>query len=682
MWRRTGSDPEAAKASRDGLAVGTAGVLCLAFLDLIAGTLDSGGPAGAGLPIQPLAAAALLFACLFCAPWIAGRLLRLNPVPLAASIVLFLAIFSSLDLIHEPNFTSPRLQHRLAAGAVLACSLAGGAALYLLLRGSGTARLSGRAANLAGTAPVVLAATALLVWLLQTRPPGLPAPVIWAGYAVTVATTVVILRRLRPGAGFLAGLLALTLLSPMPGLLFSAGLTTRDAGAGKEHAVSRVILLSVDTLRADVLSAYGGGRIATPHIDRLAGDGVLFRQAVSPAPWTIPAFASIMTGLLPSVHGALAPKSRLPDSLETLAERLRAAGYATAAIGGSDMLAVERNLSQGFDRYDFAPVRKPGISFGERLLHRLDRTQHAWPDWTDRLPDLATGWLKDNRNRPFFLWLHYYDPHLGYAPPPRFLPAGKPPKRIGRRFGKLPSVRNGHLVPTPSERDWIRSLYEAEVRHVDDSIGRLLESLKRLELYDDSLIVFTSDHGEEFWEHGGFEHGHSMHQEVLQVPLLIKLPGARPSEVREVDHPVSTAALLPTVLELCDVDYRPGDLSAASFAPLLEAGGPQPVIAEPIVSTGTLYFEDRVSIVFDRTKYVRWLDSGKEELYDLAADPAETISIADSAPDRLERARQLLAETEAESRALRQVHKVPRDGEETELDAETLRRLRALGYVE
>ncbi len=387
-----------------------------------------------------------------------------------------------------------------------------------------------------------------------------------------------------------------------------------------------------------------------------------------------------MTGLLPQVHGTLEAKSRLPDELQTLAERLRDAGYATAAIGFSDMLAVERNLSQGFERYDFVPVPEPGISFGERLLHHLDENRNAWRDWTDRLPRLATGWLEKNRQRDFFLWLHYYDPHLPYTPPARWLPEDGPPPRIGKKFGKLPAVRHGHFVPTAAEQGWIRDLYEAEVRHVDESVGRLLETLERLGLYDDSLIVFTSDHGEEFWEHGGFEHGHSMHREVLRVPLLIKLPGSRPSPIHEIVSPVSTAAILPTVLELCGLDYRPTDLSVTSLAPLLAAG--EPAAVEPIVSTGTLYYEDRVSIAFERTKYVRWLASGNEDLYDLAADPQETVSIADSTPDRLEVARQLLADAETNSRRLRGVHGIPRDGETAELDADTLRRLRALGYVE
>ncbi len=684
MWRRTGSDPKTAQASREGLAIGLAGVLCLAGLDLIAGLLGGKGPTGAGFPLRPLAVAALLFAGLFFAPWLAGRRLRLAPVPLAAALVSGLAVFFALDLIHQPNYASPRLQHRLAAAAVLACALGAGAGLYLLLRRSRVSRLSGPAAATLGAAPLVLGSAALLVWLLRARPEWLPAAVIWAGCAAAALAAVVGVPRLRPGAGFSAGLLALVVLSPVPGLLAAAGLGTGDAGDGAKRSVPRVILLSVDTLRPDALSAYGGERISTPHLDRLAADGVLFRHAVSPAPWTVPAFASIMTGLWPQVHDTLKPQSRLPDELETLAERLRAAGYATAAIGASDMLAVKRNLSQGFERYDFVPVAKPGISFGERLLYRLDPLRPAWRDWTDELPDLAGRWLERNRRRDFFLWLHYYDPHLGYAPPERFLPEDQPPKRIGRQFHKLPAVRNGHFAPTPAERDWIRRLYEAEVRHVDDSVGRLLQTLERLDLYDDSLIVLTSDHGEELWEHGGFEHGHSLHREVLRVPLVIKLPRSRKGAAREVERPVSTAAILPTVLDLCGVRYRSGDLSAASLVPLLDDPGTPAAEApaEPVLSTGTLYFEDQVALAFGGTKYIRRLESGAEELYDLAVDPGETVSIADSAPERLARARRLLAEAEAASKALRQVHQVPREGEETELDAETLRRLRALGYVE
>ncbi len=673
------ADTATARASREGLSVGIAGVLCLAFFDLAAGLLtgDGGAIEDPASGLLAVAAAALLFSSAFVVMWLAGRLVKLDPVPLAASLVVSLLIFFVLDLTLEPYYSSPELMARLEAGLVAAAMLAAAAGLYLWLRLSGRRRLTAGAAVVAVTAPVVLAETALVIWLLQARPPGLPVLAIWGAYAMALPATVAGLARLRPGLSLPGALLAMTVLSPVPGTLFSTP-ESPIAGVG-DDAVRRIILLTVDTLRADALSAYGGQRVSTPHLDRLAEDGILFRQAVSPSPWTVPAMASIMTGLLPSVHRVLKTTSRLPAELETLAEHLRAAGYITAAIGGSDMLAIDRAFSQGFDHYDFVPDPEPGISFGERLVHRLTKARRGWHDWTSTLPELATEWLTKHRDRDFFLWLHYFDPHLEYSPPPRFLPAAQPPERIGSRFNDLQGIRQGQLVPTLAEREWIRGLYEGEVRHVDESIGRLLESLERLDLYDGTLIVLTSDHGEEMWEHGGFEHGHTMYQEVLRVPLLIKLPRGLASSVREVDRAVSTAAILPTVLELCGIGYRAERLSATSIAPLF---GNSPVPApEPVVSSGVLYSEDRVSIIFDQTKYIRSLETGEEELYDLAVDPQEQVSIAASAPGLLERGRRLLAENEATSRGLRTRHRIPTDGEETELSPEELRRLRALGYV-
>jgi arylsulfatase A-like enzyme len=243
-------------------------------------------------------------------------------------------------------------------------------------------------------------------------------------------------------------------------------------------------------------------------------------------------------------------------------------------------------------------------------------------------------------------------------------------------FARLRDVRGGRFSPSRVERDWVRDLYRAEVRYTDRSVGALIESLERLGLYEDSLIVFTSDHGEEFWEHDGYEHGHSLYREVLAVPLIVKLP--RSSSRAEVARPVSTEGVMATILDVSGVPYERESLSSGSLAPLW---GPAPPDDGPILSTGTLYYEDRVAIHVGGFKYIQSLVTGREELYDLERDPAERVSLAGAAAEKVHRARELLAEVERGARKTKELHGSPA-ADEVPLDASMEERLRSLGYLQ
>ena len=444
----------------------------------------------------------------------------------------------------------------------------------------------------------------------------------------------------------------------------------------EDHTVGHVILITVDTLRADRISAYNPEALPTPSIDRLAKYALVFTKALSPAPWTLPAMTFIMTGVSPSVHGATNQASRVPDNAMTLAEYMNQEGYRTAAIGDNSLLKPAHNLTQGFDEYDFFPKRSMGDSFGAVLLQTRRRFQPEVS--TDDLTDLFIQWLRANRKNDFFLWLHYYDPHEPYAPPPRSLPEESPEPGIGTYFGRGKEVRGGQFVPSLAERGWIRRLYESEVRYVDQNIGALLEILDRLGLYRDSLIVLTSDHGEEFWEHGGLGHGHSLHDELLWVPLMIKLPGL--AARGQISSLVDTTSLTPTLLELCGIPYRPDGFSAGSLVSLWSEGR-EPCRAQPIVSTGLLYFEDRESIIFQDMKYMLTLTGDREELYDLVQDQVEKISLVRALPEKVREAKRLLANHHRKSGELRRRYRIG-DAEEVQLDEETRERLRSLGTIQ
>ena len=456
----------------------------------------------------------------------------------------------------------------------------------------------------------------------------------------------------------------------------------RSSGAAaaalrSDHAVRRIILLSVDTLRRDAVSALAPGSPPTPAIDALARDSVVFERAYSPAPWTLPAFATMMTGVPPAVHGVRTPKLRIPETLPTLAEKLRDAGYRTAAIGHNPWLGPWTGMARGFLGYDFCPRDEHGSSLGSRLLARLDPMRLKPTLTTPELTDLAVSWVRAHRGEDFFLWVHYLKPHGPYEPPPAYRPRGRPPEGIGYSFGSAGPIRMGSRVVTAAQRPWVRQLYDGEVRFVDDNVARFLAELQRLGIYDDALIVFVSDHGEEFWEHGGYEHGHSLYDELTRVPLFVKLPGTR--EGRRRSELVSTGSLMPTILELIGDPAPPGTSSYASLRPLLDGSGTW--TPHPVMSSTLLYFEERQSAVFEDFKYMRTPDSEAEAIFDLAADPAERHDVAASSAERIRRGREAFAEQERLCLALRD-HFGIHGSFPTELQPGALEQLRSLGYVQ
>ena len=447
--------------------------------------------------------------------------------------------------------------------------------------------------------------------------------------------------------------LVLLVTSLLAGLAGCAREPAEDAQR-TERPIRHIILITVDTLRQDALSVYGSESVSTPHMDELARDGIIFREAYTVATWTIPSLASLMTGLSPKVHQMVYLDSRLSDGVTTLAEDLRDDGYLTAALVVNALLTPDANLSQGFLHYEF------------RLLT------------TDELTQAAIQWLQENRKRDFFLWLHYIDPHAPFQPPVLLRPPGEPAERIGVAFVAVPAVRHGDFVLTAAEQAWIRKLYEAEVRYVDRNLGRLFRALKELGLYDDSLVILTSDHGEEFWEHGSVGHGHTLYEELLRVPLIIKLPS--PATLSETDVPVALTALRPTILDLCQVTYAKDSLSHGSLTPFwdldTEVLEPQPIITKSVNP-------DLEAVIFADFKYIRSASAEHpgEELYNLAQDPGEKTSLVASAPDTVRQARELLDADSKQARDLRVALRLETTPAR-EIPEDLMRRLKALGYVE
>ena len=433
--------------------------------------------------------------------------------------------------------------------------------------------------------------------------------------------------------------------------------------------IKRVILLTVDTLRKDSLTAYNANGAGTPHIDSLASDSILFENAFTSAPWTVPSFVSMFTGLPPDVHGINHNFPTIPPRFKTLAELMGVAGYQTAAIGSQPQLL---RIGRGFDTYRLGP--DPASAHDQttagRLLNRLARRK--WT--TEVITDLAIRWLDEHRREDFFLWLHWLEPHIPYEPLKAYLPRSPLVEQIGAAFVGGSSVHTGRAIRTPSEREWLRELYAAEVRYTDAALGRVLEHLQELGLYDDSLVIFTSDHGEEFWDHGHWEHGQSLYDELVAAPLFIKLPGD--SNPKRIEDSVSNAAVFSTILDLCEVERPDDPLIVDSLAPSWKGRSAAPA---PVYLGAVEYFEPREGVVFDEFKYIVGIASGREELYDLNGDAAEQQSLVESHPAVLERGRAILRRR-ADAASTRAPEPDSADGHGLSDDVQN--QLRALGYLE
>jgi arylsulfatase A-like enzyme len=423
---------------------------------------------------------------------------------------------------------------------------------------------------------------------------------------------------------------------------------TRPTPAAPAGAGVNVLLVSIDTLRADHLGSYGSPDGLTPHLDRLAREGVTFRQAITSAPWTLPAVGSLLTGLSPRHHGAGAVTNRrdplgrspLAGGSWTLAGALRARGYRTQAIVTNPYLALRYGLGQGFDGYENLTIESEFFLAGRevtalRLLAWL-RPDLVVGDRGETVSARATAWLgRAAGGGPFFLWLHYIDPHPPYSRAgvarhksfrsdtllgARDAASGDGPFTL--TSPDVARLRAGELRLSAGQKAQVRSLYRAEVASVDAAVGQVLAALDRLGLAGGTLVVCVSDHGEEFWEHGGVEHGHTVYEELVRVPLLMRLPGTLPAGA-VVDAPARMTDIAPTAVDLLGL-APPLISDGASLLPLVrgEEVSPRPALIESM-----LFAEERVGVRTPERKYVRW-DSGKEEAYDLAADPGELRDLA------------------------------------------------------
>lgn len=418
------------------------------------------------------------------------------------------------------------------------------------------------------------------------------------------------------------------------------GCTTQDS-AVQPARPQHVLIVTVDTLRADHLACYGDERIATPNIDRLAREGAIALDATVPAPITRPSHVSIFTGLYPAQHGIRDNISRaLAPDVPTLAETFKAAGFDTAGFVSSIVLSAQSGLGRGFDKFSDRFDLGPDAADEARFLDILERRG-------DVAVGEAIAWLERHAQARTFVWVHLYDPHAPY----------EAPEPYASRYAERP--------------------YDGEVAWSDELIGRLDAALLRLGIRDRTLMALTSDHGEALGEHGELVHGFFLYQATLRVPLLLRGPGIRPgTQIHSVTHSVD---IFPTLADLAGVHTSTTShaIAGRSLAPLLRGIvatiSDAPAFAESLTPRIHYGWSDLRSIRDGRWKFIL---APKPELYDLAHDPGERRNVIEEEPARARALRRALEHHLGDENAVSARAVQPGD-----VPIDLVQKLGALGYV-
>ena len=408
-------------------------------------------------------------------------------------------------------------------------------------------------------------------------------------------------------------------------------LSLTGCSGDQKNKVRRVILISIDTCRADYLGCYGYERNTSPNMDALAAEATVFTHAISPIPLTLPAHGSMLTGTIPPVHGLHDNlNSRLSESNTTIAEVLKQNGLATAAIISTYVLDSQFGMSQGFDNYN--------DEFEEPVMGHEDMFERSGAEASR----LACEWLDENHQENFFFFLHYYDPHTTYAP------------------------------PEPFASEYADNLYAGEIAHTDNCISKVIDKLKALGIYESSLIIIVGDHGEGLGEHGEEEHGYFIYDGFIRVPFIVKSPMQR--KPKRIDRPVSLVDVVPTICGYLGIT-PPEGIQGVDLSKLPDktddADKPRYIYCESLYPT--LYkCNPLLGVVEGRWKYI---ETTRPELYDLSKNPGETKNLIQIEPHRA----RILSEN---LRLILTQHNKPgQAGDEFAMDDQARRRLESLGYI-
>jgi arylsulfatase A-like enzyme len=399
-----------------------------------------------------------------------------------------------------------------------------------------------------------------------------------------------------------------------------AGLIFLAAGCGREQRPN-VLIITIDTLRADHLGCYGYSRPTSPRIDAFAGEAALFANAFSQSSQTLPSHTAIMVGTNPRTNKVISHESFLEADLTTLAEMLKSRGYVTGAFISSHALDSKYSLNQGFDTY--WEVQNE-FSIQERQLQKSQERCAT--------TEAALEWLERNSGSEFFLWIHWFDPHRPYDPPPRYLDqfAGGYKGMAGSDPDFIMRVWQEKIALTPEDVAYLVGCYDGEVAFTDAQVGRIIDDLGSRGLLDNTIVVITADHGEILYEHEYyFGHDIGLYDECIHVPLIIRAPDEESRGIR-VGPMVQTLDIMPTVLDLLGLE-RPSYLEGKSLVSLL--GGSEEAPARYAFSETFPFPEKcppRHAVRTSSTKLI-WQEAGGDSItrlfYDLETDPGEQTNL-------------------------------------------------------
>jgi len=445
-----------------------------------------------------------------------------------------------------------------------------------------------------------------------------------------------------------------------------------DAAPAVDQSLPNILLVSIDSLRRDHLGCYGYTRDTSPSIDGLAKEGTRFEVVAAPSSWTLPSHHTLLTALPPTEHGVINDGMRLSPKVLSLPEVLWRAGYSTAGFISGPYLDASFGFSQGFDRYDDHTVSGAAGVESHRVV--------TSPGLYDLVDGYLSGWDDDGRKRPFFVFLHMWDVHYDYiAPPPydRMFDPDYDGAIDGHNF------IGDHVHPEMDRRDLehLVALYDGEIRYTDFYLGKIFDRLRELKILDDTIVVVTADHGEEFFEHGKKGHRGNLYDETVLVPLVVRFPAKVPPG-STVEQQVRLMDIAPTILSLADLPipesfgsvHATGTLAATNLSPLFTPGTSED--PEPLPASGDL--EGRMAYLrTDTSKLIHHFERSRiDEFYALDRDPGEQMDLFTEDPARGIKARKELL-------AWRALHEASLDrAKQMVLTEDQEELLRSLGYIQ
>jgi len=501
-------------------------------------------------------------------------------------------------------------------------------------------------------------------------------------------------HRLKKIAG--TGIISLGFLLIVAGLVVRIFLSIGPLQGGDDQRPN-VIIISIDTLRKDHLPCYGYEGCQTPNIDQFSEKCVIFKNCIAPAPHTVPSMASMLTGFYPTVHGCrFEPSIPINDEVTTLSEILQHSGYHTESYTANPLLSPERGFSRGFDYYEDFFFTKDLRYLLPKRVHEVAEDVLIFVGVEDRLRFLdTTEWLRSKaaarlaklkKYSPFFAWFHFLDPHFPYFPPKNYIPAeAEDRERIESIKYELFDLEDDYSNNKDQVREIVR-LYDGEIQYVDSALGDLFGIIEEEGILENTIIVFTADHGEEFWAHDEFGHGHCLYPEVIRIPLFIYLPPSMGCISGRISGYVSLVDVAPTILEYLELPQTYG-MKGRSLAPLIESlrngsyendfeGVSRSVFSEFIIYPK--HHPEKKGVYLDNYHLIYNLMSQEIELYDLSSDPTELVDIStedEAAKERLYS--ELMEWYEANQKIAEQLS----PQKEIEMSEEEKEMLRGLGYI-